>query len=294
MNPQKISKSELALGLTAGFFYLCTLYALVTRQYTLLLFFFLLHSLICIVFFLISQEQISRAALDNPESRRQEEELREDLSQCEKELVDARNSQTALSRENDLLTQKIAELETAAAMPAAPAAPAEVKNPLLPGTEKRQTFDLAALAASIVRRFQHQSSDKQIRMQVSTSGEPVMITADPDLVTILFHNIIDNALKYISRGDSLFITLSGMGSQIFLVFKDNGPGVSSEEASRLFDLNYQGANRVSGSGLGLTQVKAIIDHLGGSIEAKSGTCPGLALYIQLPADGAADTQEETA
>lgn len=294
MNPQKISKSELALGLTAGFFYLCALYALVTRQYTLLLFFFLLHSLICIVFFLVSQEQIFRAALDNPESSRLEEELREDLSQCEKELADAKNSQTALSRENDLLTQKIAELETAAAMPAVPASPAEVKNPLLPNTEKRQTFDLAALAASIVRRFQHQSSDKQIRMQVSTSGEPVMITADPDLVTILFHNIIDNALKYISRGDSLFITLSGMGNQIFLVFKDNGPGVSSEEASHLFDLNYQGANRVNGSGLGLTQVKAIIDHLGGSIEAKSGTCPGLALYIQLPADGAADTQEETA
>ena len=67
MDHQKITKSELALGLAMSLFYLCTLYALVTGQRALLLFFFLLHSCLCIVFFLVSCGQISLAVLDHCE-----------------------------------------------------------------------------------------------------------------------------------------------------------------------------------------------------------------------------------
>ena len=68
-----------------------------------------------------------------------------------------------------------------------------------------------------------------------------------------------------------------------IVLKDNGEGLSSNETTRIFELNYQGSNRVSGNGLGLTQAKAIVEYYGGTIYAKSERGKGMGVYIQLPA-----------
>lgn len=293
MDHQKITKSELALGLTMSLFYLCTLYALVTGQRTLLLFFFLLHSCLCIVFFLVSCGQISLAVLDHCENNRREEELEDEISRYQESLTASEKKEKDLLRENQMLTSRVAELETAAAMIPSAVATQDAPNPLLPPEESIQEFDLAALAGNVLNDFHQQSSEHGIRLQLSTSGEPVMMTADPALLTVIIRNITDNAIKYAGRGNSLFLTLSSMGDQIFLVFKDNGPGLPEEEAGHIFDLNYQGSNRRNGSGLGLTQVKAVIEHLGGTIEVKSGDCPGMALYITLPANAESGNEEES-
>ena len=58
----------------------------------------------------------------------------------------------------------------------------------------------------------------------------------------------------------------------------------SKEVSYIFDLNYQGANRKSGNGLGLAQVKAIVEHYKGTVYAKSEVNEGMAIYIQFPVE----------
>ena len=85
------------------------------------------------------------------------------------------------------------------------------------------------------------------------------------------------------RRGSLVITISNIGDDLFIVLKDNGEGLSSNETTRIFELNYQGSNRVSGNGLGLTQAKAIVEYYGGTIYAKSERGKGMGVYIQLPA-----------
>ena len=80
----------------------------------------------------------------------------------------------------------------------------------------------------------------------------------------------------------LVITISNIGSDIFIVLKDNGLGLSQQETGHIFELNYQGSNRISGNGLGLTQSKAIVDYYGGTIYAKSTPNQGMGIYIQLP------------
>ena len=292
MDHQTVSKSELVLGFAMALFYLGALYSLVSGNRPLLLFFFLIHSCLCILFFLVSCGQISQAALDHCENNHLAEELNEKLSLCQDDLSAAQKTQKELAAENDLLTARLAEMETASAMAPAPSPEKEMPNPLLPSNETRQEFDLAALAGGLLSKLHAKSLECGVRLQLSVSAEPVIINADPELLSILIRNIADNALKYAGRGNSLFITLSNMGDQVFLVFKDNGPGVNEADASHLFDLNYQGANKSSGSGLGLTQVKAIVDHLNGSIEVKSGEGQGLALYIQLPAHSEAICEEE--
>lgn len=111
-----------------------------------------------------------------------------------------------------------------------------------------------------------------------------MVKASPTRIRILFRNIIDNSIKYMQRAGVLIITISNIGSDIFIVIKDNGNGLSKDETSHIFELNYQGSNRISGNGLGLTQSKAIVDYYGGTIYAKSSPSQGMGIYIQLPAN----------
>ena len=107
--------------------------------------------------------------------------------------------------------------------------------------------------------------------------------ADPNRIITLFRNIIDNSIKYMKRAGSLVITISTIGDDIFIVLKDTGEGLNEDETKHIFELNFQGSNRISGNGLGLAQAKAIVESYGGTIYAKSTEGKGMGIYIQLPA-----------
>ena len=77
-------------------------------------------------------------------------------------------------------------------------------------------------------------------------------------------------------------TRSSIDDDIFIVLKDTGEGLPEDETKHIFELNYQGSNRISGNGLGLTQAKAIVEHYGGTIYARSPQGNGMGIYIQLP------------
>ncbi len=102
------------------------------------------------------------------------------------------------------------------------------------------------------------------------------------MLRILFRNIVDNSIKYMNRHGSLIITISNVADEIFVVCKDTGEGLPEDETRHIFELNYQGSNRISGNGLGLYQAKAIVTYYGGTIYAKSTTGKGMGIYIQLP------------
>ena len=69
---------------------------------------------------------------------------------------------------------------------------------------------------------------------------------------------------------------------MLLVFRDNGKGVSGENPDALFNLNAQGRNKKSGTGLGLAQVRAIVEEWQGTAKITSGEGQGFRLTIWLP------------
>ena len=84
------------------------------------------------------------------------------------------------------------------------------------------------------------------------------------------------------RHGTLVITISNIGDELFIVLKDTGEGLPSEETKHIFELNYQGSNRISGNGLGLAQAKAIVDYYGGTIYAKSTPGKGMGIFAEIP------------
>lgn len=123
---------------------------------------------------------------------------------------------------------------------------------------------------------------QKIKLHLSTTCDELMVMAVPESIRILFRNIIDNSIKYMGRSGHMIITISLLGDDIFLILKDTGKGLNEEETTHIFELNFQGSNRVSGNGLGLTQSKMIVEAFGGTIYAKSSPENGMAIYIQLP------------
>lgn len=118
---------------------------------------------------------------------------------------------------------------------------------------------------------------------VPVRGEPVMLAA-------MIRNLLDNALRFTPAGGRIDVAIYRDGAMAVLRIEDNGPGVSPDEISRIFEPFFRGQRpEGEGVGLGLSIVKRIVDRLGGSIDAANiteGERGGLRIVIKLSAAAA--------
>lgn len=105
---------------------------------------------------------------------------------------------------------------------------------------------------------------------------------------IICDNIFDNMLKFSLYSESkegnriFYIRITNIDEDSLIIFRNTGEGIPETELTEIFLLNHQGSNHISGTGLGLAQVKAVVDDFGGQIWAKSSPENGFTLYLQLP------------
>ncbi len=149
----------------------------------------------------------------------------------------------------------------------------------------RSNIDICLTANDTIEEMRPFANRAGIRMTVISSGGPVVFRSSGKLMKTLMRNIVDNSIKYMKRAGNIFITITDTGDDVFIVCKDDGMGIDAEELGFIFDLNFQGSNRVSGNGLGLTQARDIVNAYGGTIYAKSSPGTGMGIYIQLPKNG---------
>lgn len=104
----------------------------------------------------------------------------------------------------------------------------------------------------------------------------------PSALTTICDDLFDNIIKFSRKGSPVYLRITEMAGDALIIMKNLGEGIWESELECIFELNYQGSNHMAGTGLGLAQVKAIIDDFGGLIWAKSTQENGFALYLQLP------------
>lgn len=143
-------------------------------------------------------------------------------------------------------------------------------------------INLVSLTSDTAAEFSEFADKAGIAIKVNSSQTELSFMGDPERIRIMLRNIIDNSIKYMKKEGSLIITLSKVGDEAFIVLKDNGEGLNENETKHIFELNFQGSNRISGNGLGLTQAKAIADKYNGHMYARSDSGKGMGIYISLP------------
>ncbi len=275
--------------------YLATLCFIVTDNRPFLILFFILHSCLSLILALVLYDKVTGQALQQTDSTPSQfkEEL-EMISKYSKEISVLKSERDSLLLEKEQLTAKCTNAEQQIAS-LTEALDTETKkqesgtesaglNHLLPQDETPVQLDIIAAAKQVIEEMNPYSRQSGINILLSSASEQLIVRADASFMRIMFRNIIDNSIKYMNRNGSLVITVSNIADDLFIVLKDNGEGLPTAETAHIFELNYQGSNRVSGNGLGLTQAKAIVEYYGGTIYAKSEPGKGMGIYIQLPSN----------
>lgn len=265
--------------------YLLVLYSFFRFDLWLVLIFFIVHSLVMLALAFLCLQGTSDAA-EAPEKLSDEKD--DQLTAANARIRALTNEIAALRAEyaaaaaNAALEKESAKAEETSAPQTDAYEYEALLPPIDPDEAADETLDILAIAKDTIDELSSFAAAAQIQMVLSAPEDSLLVKANKSRVRILFRNIIDNSIKYMHRSGSVLITISNIGDDIFIVLKDNGAGLSESETKHIFELNYQGSNRVSGNGLGLTQAKAIVDYYGGSIYAKSTPGRGMGIYIQLP------------
>jgi two-component system phosphate regulon sensor histidine kinase PhoR len=145
--------------------------------------------------------------------------------------------------------------------------------------------DLEEVARPIVASFEQQSSYKGVTLELAAL-RPVRVEADPDRLSQIFVNLIDNALRHTAGGGRIRVELDARDSDAVLRVRDTGEGIPYRDLPHIFERFYvvdRSRTRGSGgAGLGLAIVKGIVDAHGGAISAESMLGRGTAFTIRLP------------
>ncbi len=155
---------------------------------------------------------------------------------------------------------------------------------------KRQVSPESLLARA-AKAYDPQAARKQISLTVQLEDNLPELFADPDRLSQVMDNLLDNAMRYTPRGGA--VTLSGRRelkfdpSNIRLEVLNNGPNIDPEELPYVFDRFYQSdksrkRREDGGSGLGLAIARSIVEAHDGRIWAESEPGQGVRIIILLP------------
>jgi signal transduction histidine kinase len=147
----------------------------------------------------------------------------------------------------------------------------------------KEPTDIVALAHDVVSSLSAGAEDAGVIVHVETDSaddtQPIAI--DPLRIREVLTNLVANALRYTPRDGRVLVKVGTRADSVEVQVADNGAGISAEELPRIFDRFYKGTGS-SGSGLGLTIARGLVEAHGGRIRAESRLGAGTTIVLSLP------------
>lgn len=123
-----------------------------------------------------------------------------------------------------------------------------------------QKVDLNHLLKTVADEYLLFAEEKNISLTVLAEEQPAFVEGDEHSLGILIENLLQNAILYTQDGGRVEAGLVKDGHTLILSVCDNGLGIAEEDRTRIFDRFYRVlGTKTTGSGLGLSIVKAIAD-----------------------------------
>lgn len=140
---------------------------------------------------------------------------------------------------------------------------------------EKTDVDIIKMIDSLIFDFSAESFKYEIQIIFIKPENDCIIKSYPEKVRLIFSNLIENAIKYSSPNDKVFISIQDDENTLNFSIKDTGIGIPTDEQSRIFEKFYRATNAIAkeptGSGIGLYTVKKIVESLGGKIDFESST-----------------------
>ena len=143
-------------------------------------------------------------------------------------------------------------------------------------------FDLGEQLCECLLVFEDTWEAKNLEIETDIEDD-VRIQSDPELLSLVWNNLISNAVKFTPDGGTIGLALKTEGSSVIVQVRDTGCGMKPETGMHIFEKFYQGdtSHATQGNGLGLALVKRVMDILNGEIGVQSVYGEGSTFTVKL-------------
>jgi two-component system, OmpR family, sensor kinase len=150
---------------------------------------------------------------------------------------------------------------------------------------QRRVFDIGRLFENVAGRHEREAHTKAVAIRIQVAPLADQVIADPDRIEQAIENLVGNALRHTPAGGTITLSAAQTEGMAALSVTDTGSGIAPEHLPHVFERFYKvdaaRAAESTGSGLGLSITKAIIERHGGTIRVTSE--PGRTTFtIALP------------
>ena len=147
----------------------------------------------------------------------------------------------------------------------------------------KKRYDLGEQLCECMLNFENEWERKRLNIETDLE-EDIIINADGELLSLVWSNLISNAIKFTDVGDTVFVSLEKENYDAVVKVRDTGCGMSERVVERVFEKFYQGdsSRSTKGNGLGLALVKRIVDIAGGEVEVESKEGEGSEFTVKIP------------
>ena len=139
--------------------------------------------------------------------------------------------------------------------------------------EKKLRFDLQECAGQVLITFEQKITEKELEVDVDWPEYPVYTFADPDAVTQVIYNLLDNAVKFCPQGGQLGLSIKTGRGKVYVSISNSGETIPAEELPLVFDrfhkMDKSRSQNRDGWGLGLYIVKTLVGCHGENISVTS-------------------------
>ena len=135
---------------------------------------------------------------------------------------------------------------------------------------KTEEFDLGEQLCESLLQFEELWEQKELNIETDIE-ENIRIRSDRELLSLVWNNLISNAVKFTPEGGTVSVSLKAVTDSVVVCVRDTGCGMKPETGKHIFEKFYQGdtSHSTQGNGLGLALVKRVVDILGGEIGVRS-------------------------
>lgn len=145
--------------------------------------------------------------------------------------------------------------------------------------------DVNELAQIAMHTVEPMAIQRNVKIHIDVDGSPKM-NADPDEIEIILNNLLSNAVKYNKEGGAVNLSIKNGGPILMIKVEDTGIGISEEDKDKLFKefirIKTSETRDITGSGLGLSITKRMVEQYGGAIEVASKPGLGSTFTVSLP------------
>jgi signal transduction histidine kinase len=144
------------------------------------------------------------------------------------------------------------------------------------------TFDLGEQLCECLLNYESVWEKKNIEIETNIEDD-VKISADAELLSLVWNNLFSNAFKFTEECGRVTLTLTTNEKYAIVKIADTGCGINAEVGAHIFEKFYQGdtSHATQGNGLGLALVKRVIDIMQGEIEVESAVGIGTTFTVKV-------------